>query len=140
MDRRTLIAALAAAAATPVVAQTRTLIRYVGMVSAANFPDFLGLVADSTDAVIGLRVSIDPQREPRAAQLDPDGSAHLYDGETEITVLTGAHWAHGGIVLNGFWLVRYGGMYQGVMTFQLEQVPDAMIALNAGLNVVERQI
>jgi hypothetical protein len=140
MDRRTLLVGLGAAVAAPATAQTRTIIRYVGMVTNANFPTFLGLLADSVDTVVGMRVSVDPQPEPRSVELGEDGSAHLYDGEIEMNVRAGAHWAHGSIVLDGYWLVKYGGMYQGVLAFGLEQVDEAMIALNAGIRVEDRQV
>ncbi len=139
MNRRSLIASLAAMTATPAIAQTRELTRFTGEVTSANFVSFCGLVADAVDTVIGLKLQIDsPQPDPRAAELQDGGSVYLFDGEEiELNADKGGSWLHGSVVFDGFYLIKYGGMHQGILSFGLQQVDEASIILNPAIRIVD---
>ena len=140
MNRRAvLIGVTLAAVAPPAMAQTRTITRLKGVVEVANFLAFLGRIADASDTVIGLRVWVEPnQPGSRVAEIaDDGGEATLSSDETELYVEDGASWSHGYIVLDGFWMAKYSSMNQGIMTYHLTHVDDAVIALNPSLTVIE---
>lgn len=142
MNRRSLIAGLSVMAGTPALAQTRTITRLTGQVTSANFTTFCGLVSDALDKVIGLKVQIDsPLPDPQDTKLLNEGGAYLFDGEEiELNADKGAIWLQGSIVFDGFYLTKYGGMHQGVLSFGLQQVDEATVILNPAIRVVDRAV
>lgn len=142
MDRRVLLTGLVATVATPAVAQSRTVTRLTGEVTRANFVTFCATVADAVDKVIGLKVQIDsPQPNPRGAELGDNGEVYLFDGEeVELNADKGGVWMHGSIVFDGFYLVKYGGMHQSILSFGLQQVDEAAIILNPAVQVVDQAV
>lgn len=142
MNRRSLIAGLSVMAATPAIAQTRTITRLTGEVTSANFTAFCGVVADAVDRVIGLKVQIDsPLPDPQDSELQDSGAVYLFDGEEiELNADKGAIWLHGSIVFDGFYLIKYGGMHQGILSFGLQQVDEAAVILNPAIRVVDQAV
>lgn len=142
MNRRFLIAGVAALAATPAIAQSLTVTRLTGEVTSANFTAFCGLVADAVDKVIGLKVQIDsPLPDPQDTELLDGGAAYLFDGEEiELNADKGVIWLHGSIVFDGFYLIKYGGMHQGILSFGLQQVDEATVILNPAIRVVDQAL
>lgn len=142
MNRRSLLAGLSVMAAAPALAQTSTITRLTGQVTSANFANFCGLVSDAVDKVIGLKVHIDsPLPDPQDTKLLDEGGAYLFDGEAiELNADKGAIWLHGSIVFDGFYLIKYGGMHQGIMSVGLQQVDEATVILNPAIRVIDQAV
>lgn len=143
MNRRSLLAGFVGTAALPglAVAQTREITVFKGVVTNANFKDVLGLIADSTDKIVGLKLHFDrPLREPFVADYH-EGSGRFTDGEEiELNFDAGAGWHHGMIVFDGFFLIKYGSMNQGILFFHGKEVSEEMILMNPALNLIERSV
>jgi len=68
-------------------------------------------------------------------------AAYLFDGqEVELNVDQGATWLHGSIVFDGFYLIKYGGTHQGILSFGLKQVDEATVILNPAIQVVDQAV
>jgi hypothetical protein len=143
MDRRTVLSGVMGALAVPTfaAAQTRQIVVLTGTVTNANFARVCGMIADATDSIIGLKLRFDlPFREPFEAEHGDGNSAWIFDGEHELNFAEGAAWSHGSIVFDAFYLVKYGSMNQGIMSFGATKVDEAMIRLNPAIQIVERGV
>ncbi len=112
-----------------------------GEVDDANLQKICSLIADENDNVIGLKLRFNtPQNDRWSVEVQDEGGGYVFDGEIELNVSDGAYWVNGALSLDGFWLVKYGGMHQGILSFGLQQVDEAQIRLNTGIKLVERDV
>lgn len=112
-----------------------------GEVDDANLQRVSSLIADANDSVIGLKLRFNtPGNDQWSVAVQDDDSGYIFDGEIELNVSGGAFWVNGALSLDGFWLVKYGGMHQGILSFGLQPVDEAQIRLNTGIRLVEQSV
>jgi hypothetical protein len=56
--------------------------------------------------------------------------------EVELVINGGVHWQHGGWNVDGFYLVKPGGLHQGISSFGLMQTDEAAVRLNPAVRFV----
>lgn len=119
----------------------RTITVLSGEVDDANLQRVCLLIADAKDQVIGLKLRFNPPVTDRwSVEIQSVGDGYIFDGEIELIVSGGANWINGALALDGFWLVKYGGMHQGVLSFGLHPVDEAQIRLNIGVRLAHKAI
>lgn len=119
----------------------RTITVLRGEVDDVNLQQVSSLIADANDNVIGLKLRFNPPQNDRwSVEIQDEGGGYVFDGEIELNVSGGACWVNGALSLDGFWLVKYGGMHQGILSFGLQRVDEAQIRLNTGIRLVERGV
>lgn len=161
---RTLLPAAAAlllAASTAALAQepaaTLRIPKLTGNVVEANAFATFGAIAEREDSIIGLKLWVDPSAvdapEPQIYIVAPptaEGNAFTLfarDAADETSgielVLPQAEdvmWMHGSHVIDGFFLVKSGGMNQGILSYALKPVDEAAVLLSPKALVVEERI
>jgi hypothetical protein len=119
-------------------------------VNARTADRFLQLVSRNVDKVIGLKVYVDPNTDE---QFERDGYLALYS-ENQLSVSKGPPGIGGGgievvknglidrtmgfYVIDGFFIVKGGGVHQGVASFGLQPVDEAAVRLNPAVKLIER--
>lgn len=125
----------------PMPPEQKVVPRIVSEVLDDNFVAFCARLEAAVGSVIGLHVSMSKPIEPRDAVLGSDGGVYMFNGtNVEINTASGATFRHGDIIFDGFWMVKYGGMHQGVRSVYLEHVADAGILLNPAITVVDEYV
>ncbi len=131
-----------AIAATP----KRTVPRLVGAVTAGNADRYTTFISDRLDQVVALRLRVTPGTVPdfKASNYLAEVSGDLFmvfkrssatDGGIEVVLPKGeARLVGGAYVIDGFFVVRSGGMHQGTLSYGLERI-DARIATAGGAAV-----
>lgn len=128
----------------------RIIPKYVGEVNERNVERVLNMIGDHQDKIVGLQVMFDAT--PRGAQAANGYTADKDDGRLfvvsygtlespgiEMVVPKDeANYQHGGYVLDGFYLVKTGGMHQGTISYGLEKVDEATVLLSTKYRVVEQ--
>ena len=150
MKRRVFVLALLIAATTASESRPAALPpvqRLVGNIGPANAVRALAMIADNQDKIIGLQIGVAGGSDEQFAKFgylvsndEPDYflvSAGK-DGGYEVLVKNGYRWEHGGYVIDGFYLVKSGGMHQGTLSYGLEPVSEADVRLRR--TVVDRPI
>jgi len=128
----------------------RTVVTYTGAVNVHTADRFLDLISRNVDKVIGLKVYIDPNTDE---QFEHDGYLALYV-EDQLSVSKGPPGGGGGgievvkngpidrtmgfYVIDGFFIVKAGGVHQGVASFGLQPVDEAAVRLNPAVKLGER--
>jgi hypothetical protein len=102
-----------------------------GHVSIRNFEQFESFVADNLEQVVGLKVTVakaDGDADPlQAADAPFDAKRRqlaIYrkdNQESEIVSTGGYGFRDGSFVLDGFFVVRSGGVHQGIISYGLEK-------------------
>lgn len=131
-------------------AQILTVPAVEGNVALTTVDAFSNAIDERLDNVIGLKVRIEP---PSPAELrggyyaDADEgylnvglSAGVGEGGYEIIIREGFRWEHGGWVVDGFYLVKSGGMHQGIISYGLDRVDEATARLNSAVIVTTVQL
>lgn len=114
--------------------------RLSGEVDAAHADAFLAKVADHLDGIVGVQVWIEPTEEGDATyQVGQDDERLVVSNETyELLAPKGAwRWEHGRYVVDGFFLVKNGGVHQGVSSLGLEPMSESAVRLKPNLTVVD---
>ncbi|AXS42284.1 hypothetical protein [Breoghania sp. L-A4] len=127
----------------PVALQTGTaaaaavIHRVNGTVTDDNFAALEGFLSDSVDSIVGLKVSFEDGSGSRDGQVQAYVDGEMFvtykpgpDMETEIVATQGHSLQHGFHVFDGFFLVKYGGMNQGISSLSLQAVDEAQILLS----------
>jgi len=121
--------------------------RLVGNIIATNAVRALAMIADNQDKIVGLQVNVAGGSDEQFAKfgylVSNDEPAYFLvsagkDGGYEVLIKDGYRWEHGGYVIDGFYLVKSGGMHQGTLSYGLEPVSEAAVRLNR--TVVDRPI
>lgn len=118
-----------------------TLLRMTGTVTADNAASFTEFVAKHQDKVIGLQVHVTPgtQADFTAKHYMAQTDDRLFvifkrgdnNGGIEVVAPKGeAGWLHGDYVLDGFYVVKSGGMHQGTLSYGLEKTDEGAIRAN----------
>ena len=145
-------------AVTPPVPKVRLMDRLTGTITGANGDEFLHEVAAHLDNVVGIKVGLHGHKGQDMSKpslyADDDGGDQLViyvrpgvlpgkdypePSETELVIPKGSYrWEHGGFIVDGFFLVKSGGIHQGTASFGLEPADEAAIRSNPGIRVADR--
>jgi hypothetical protein len=120
--------------------------RVNGHVTPKNVRGFQVFLLNSVDAIVGLKVhfSADNRHGPGIVTAEADnGSFVSYmagnDAEVEIFAKDGFEYRSGDYVFDSFYLVKYGGMHQGIHTVSLNRMEESSVLLS-GLKVADIEI
>jgi hypothetical protein len=130
----------------------RNVVIYTGQVNVRTADRFLETVSRNMDKVIGLKVFVDPSTD---AQFEKNGYLALYDdNERQLSVSKGPPGVGGGgievvknglidrtmgfYVIDGFFIVKSGGLHQGIVSYGLQPVDEAAVRLNPAVKLTER--
>jgi len=152
---RVLVALLMFVDSTPVAAKQATVVVPLvrGEVNVKTYGTFEKFLSSHLDKIIGLQVRIvapTDERDQLQAGVDQGQfTAYLSGGHdvcwkpneprcSEIGASTGFSYMHGDYVFDGFFLVKYGGMHQGIQSYYLKEVDEATVKLSgAAIHKVE---
>ena len=127
-----------------------TFLIYTGEVNAKTAGRFLTAMSNNVDKVIGVRVLVEPSRD---GTLERSGYLASFDDDQLVISKTDPKKMSGGVEvvknglvqrtmgyysIDGIFVVKPGGLNQGVASFGLEPVDEAMVRLNSGVRIVER--
>ena len=125
------------------------LLRHVRMLEGAitlgNFDRFSEIIIDEIDDVIGLLLYQDQIETPADGSsgltISGDGSDRLViykepDPTVEFVINGGTRWEHGSWVIDGFYLVKRGGLHQGIASLGLMRVDEATVRLNPSIRIL----
>ena len=118
---------------------------YSGEVTAENAERLTHALANRVDTIVGLQVEVSPTDDKSPAgylvdQITADAGVFIsttypqQGGGVQINVPT-AYWRHGSYIIDGFYVVKYGGMGQGILGYQLKPVDDAVVLLSSARRV-----
>jgi hypothetical protein len=128
----------------------RTVIVYTGEVNAKTADRFLSTMSRNVDKVIGAKVLVEPSQD---GELERTGYLAIYSDNQLGISLTDRKGMNGGVEvvkngpvqrmmgsysIDGMFLVKPGGLNQGVASFGLEPVDEASVRLNQSVRIVER--
>jgi hypothetical protein len=120
--------------------------RVSGRVTPSNVRGLQVFLLNSVDAIVGLKVhfSAENRRGPGIVTADADGgsfSSYMAgdDAEIEIFAEDGYEYRSGDFVFDSFYLVKYGGMHQGILSVSISKVPESSVLLS-GLKVTDIEI
>lgn len=118
---------------------------YEGTVTPQNGERLTEMIGDNLDQVIGLRLAVEPTADgssPFSVSATSDSEQYLLlsvyrpdEGGREILVNGEYRWEHGMWIVDGFFLVRSGGMHQGVLSYGLMPTDAAAVRLNPHLRL-----
>lgn len=132
---------LLAASAFPSEAKSKVF-RVNGAVTPKNFKGLEAFLLNSMDTVIGLRIRFEASEDPVSASLS-DGKFVAYlsgeDAQSEIVANKGFVSQHGGYDFDGFFVVKSGGMHQGIISLFLDAAADATVLLS-GAKIIDVDI
>ncbi|MGY8666717.1 hypothetical protein Q3C01_30785 [Bradyrhizobium sp. UFLA05-109] len=130
---------LAFATANPAQAVERKIPQLLGMLTESTYPEFEQFVDDHVNKVIALKITIERSSSdaaPLQASAD-DGQLVVYlkstpDEPSESEIVAGKDFSYrnGSYLLDGLFIVKNGGMHQGVVSYSLRKTkPDPSIKL-----------
>lgn len=104
--------------------------RIEGSVSPSTLPKFADLIANHLDQIVGLKVAVEAvDQADMVAHANGQFAVWVPGGDFEIVASRGFSYQHGAYVFDGYFLVKSGGMHQGVLSYGLEQVDEAQVLL-----------
>lgn len=117
-----------------------TIQRVSGTVSEDNVAGLEIFLSNAIDGVIGLKLLVEAEDGNRDGEVQAyvDGDLLIIyragpDTETEIAASGGYQPGKGGFVFDGFYLVKYGGLDQGIMSLALSSVDAAQVVLSGAV-------
>ena len=122
--------------------------KYVGAVSAKNVKPFLDAVSGHLDKIVGLKVFFDstPNRNTGYSASTDDRLFVVNYGTLDkpgveiVAPKAEASYLHGSWVLDGFYIVKSGGVHQGTVSVGLEKVDEGAVLLSTKYHVVQKPI
>lgn len=136
-NRRTLIAAVPAPALCGVARAAPPAITVLeGMVDERSAQKFFAAVANRADSIIGLKALLDPIGRLVAEADDKrlitylSGSSRETGEKYQLSFAGGFARDKSLYRLDGFYLVKYAGMGQGILAFSLEPVKESEVLLS----------
>jgi hypothetical protein len=131
-------------------AAARVVVMYTGEVNVNTAAKFTTTVSNNLDKVIGLKVYVDPGND---ADLEKNAYLVGYDNN-QFSVWKGKPGESGGgievvrnglidrtmgfYVIDGFYIVKSGGLHQGTLSYGLQPVDEGVVRLNPAVKVVQR--
>jgi hypothetical protein len=131
-----LLVAIIAAPGAPIAGQR--IDQIVGGVSAENVDKFAEEISDHLDKIVGLKVSVEAGDSGGMSAHVTEGMLVVYrsGGDFEIVANSGYRYEHGAYVFDGFFIVKSGGMHQGVVSYGLQEVNEAQVLLTPGVEIL----
>jgi hypothetical protein len=128
----------------------RSVSTYSGEVNERTAARFVQLISHNVNRVIGLRVAVEPSSDSDFARsgymADRDGpqfvisKSNLQNGSGIEVVTNGPVGRDAGMfILDGIYIVKAGGMHQGIESFGLQPVDEATVRLNPTVKIEERR-
>lgn len=109
-----------------------------GTVDDASYPRFERFVTGHLDQVIGLRLDVQSSSDGHVSVSGEDGQfviSRTTNAADEIVASSGYGYLHGAYRFDGFFIVKSGGIHQGVMSYGLLPVSEALVRLNAAVRI-----
>lgn len=119
-------------------ASVPAIIRLVGAIAQDNSASFANTISENEDKIIGIKVSVEPGETDGYLVNKGDDYLGITAGEFELVVQSGYRWEHGGYVVDGFYLVKGGGMHQGIISYGLEPVDEGTLRANPSVRIVDK--
>ena len=119
-----------------------TIPKYVGRITPRNVGILLTDVAARRDRIIGLQIQIAPSGpgDPKGYIVDRDDRLFVISADVKTTFADDglevvapkdeASFLHGWWILDGFYVVKSGGIHQGAASFGLEKVNEGAVLLS----------
>ncbi len=95
-------------------------------------------MGDHLDKVIGLKIGVEGLGEKTISVTAYSGQFVVYrlaNTQSEIVATAGFSWQHGSYIFDGFFIVKSGGIHQGVVSYGLEPVNEAIVRLNPNVRI-----
>ena len=115
-----------------------------GTLTETTYPEFEKFVDDHVNKVIGLKITVqrsDSDAAPLQASADKEqlvvylNSTPDEPSESEIVVGNGFSYQHGSYVLEGLFVVKNGGMHQGVISYSLMKADGPAAKLDPSIKL-----
>jgi hypothetical protein len=126
-----------------IVAAPPTIISVEGYLNEKNVDQLWNLIIDNLDHIVGLKIEVTdtgnntgPSRPLNAigegSKFGEGGTLAIWkrDGDFEIVVKDGYQYGHGNYIIDGYFLVKSGGIHQGVVSCGLIPVDEARVVLS----------
>lgn len=126
----------------PRVANVSAIVRQLsGYLTLKNYPTFEAFISSNFDNVVGLKFRVEKSNENDRLQASDDNGKSLaiyLKGEPafEFVLNNAFTFEHGGYVVDGFFLVKSGGMHQGTISLGLIPVDEAQIRMSKQIRQV----
>ncbi len=108
-----------------------------GEISKLDYKGFEQFLLNSLDTVIGLKINVASSPDYNEGELSADtnnGQFVAYiagpNNESEVVATDGFQYLHGDYVFDGFFVVKSGGMHQGVISLSLQKTDEAQVRLS----------
>lgn len=131
--------------AVPAFAGQSVIQQYRGVAAGPAVCELAETLFDQLDQIVGVKARIEPTDIRRGDFHTSAGATNgqlvlycgsLFKGGTEVVINEpGYRWEHGGFEVDGFFLVKSGGVHQGVVSAGLMPVDEAVIRLSAGVTI-----
>ena len=147
LDRRTLLGTvLLTSVGTPALAARAPILRVNGEVTAATYKGLEAFLFNSLDMLVGLKVSFPQGESTDVGELNVSAEDDKFvaylagpESESEMVANKGFSFQHGSYVFDGFFVVKSGGMHQGIVSLFLDQAEESAVLLS-GVRVRDIQI
>ena len=138
LDRRALLGTmLLTTVGTPALAARPPILRVNGEVTAETYKGLEAFLFNSLDTIVGLKVSFPQDSSTDAGALSvsaEEGKFVAYvggpDSESEMVANEGFSFQHGSYIFDGFFVVKSGGMHQGIVSLFLDKTEEAAVLLS----------
>ena len=130
-DRRGFVALAAALCVLPTAgrAADQEVVRYVGEMTPEAFAALAARLEAVEDEVIGLTVSVPADGDVVGTEADDEGLS-VFAEDYNLHFSEDFALIHGVYQIEGFFTVRYAGMYQGISALQLDSVDKGTVLLS----------
>ncbi len=121
----------------PALTAQKTIYRVNGTVTRRNFGGLESFLFNSLDTVIGLKIEFDANDTHQSGAILASAENSQFVAyragsgqESEIVAVEGFSFQHGSYVFDGFFVVKSGGMHQGVVSLFLDRTDEASVLLS----------
>jgi hypothetical protein len=120
-----------------------------GTATADNVEELMSAAGGACDSFIGVKVRFDPAPADDDLQYSVSGDTEddylivFRSGDptsTELVINGAFRWEQGAYVVDGFFLVKSGGMHQGVVSLGLQPVEEAILQSSPKIAILEQPL
>ncbi len=116
-----------------------------GSITASNYKGFEQFLFNSMDTIIGLKVDFAANENASDGEVSANATDNQFvaylsvsNAESEIVATENFQYLHGDFVIDGFFVVKSGGMHQGTISLYLQKTDEAQVRLSSA-KIVEIQ-
>jgi hypothetical protein len=109
-----------------------------GPITTSNYKGFEQFLFNSMDTIIGLKVDFSANENASEGEVFADATDNQFvayligaNRESEIVATENFQYLHGNFVVDGFFVVKSGGMHQGVVSLYLQKTDEAQVRLSS---------